>query len=106
MSLTHWRKSRGCRIASAILLFLFSTSQTLYGQEFHIQEGTHLYTAIREVEGGPLPSEEWELKMFSKVFVAQTPQLVASTPQSVALTLQNAIFFEILLEEGCRRAVW
>lgn len=92
-SLTFWRHSKTFRIISLFLLLDFLTSQNLYGQEYALQEGTHLYTPVLEVDGEPLPSErEGIIKDSLKVFVAGTPQFVASA-------LQNQILFEIPVEK-------
>ena len=61
MSLTRWRTSKVFRIANFLLLN-FLTFQNLYGQEFHVQEGTHLYTPVLEIEGERLPESQEDLE--------------------------------------------
>src|SRR3990167_4186759 len=49
-SLGRWRNSKSIRVVSFLILINFLISQTAFAQEeFQVQEGTHLYTPVKEV---------------------------------------------------------
>ena len=56
MSLTKYRYSKIYRITAVLILLDFLICQNTYAQEeFQVQEGTHLYTPVKEIPAGPLP---------------------------------------------------
>ena len=56
MSLERVRRSKIFRLVALILVFDLILAQTLYAQEgLELQEGTHLYTPVKEIPAGPLP---------------------------------------------------
>lgn len=72
MGLAKYRHSSIFRITAFLILLNFLTSQTLYAQEYHVQEGTHLYTPVAEAVAKR--AEKGVAKTFLKVFVAETLQ--------------------------------
>ncbi len=108
MSFLNWRRSPIFRIVTFLILLDFLISQNLFAQgELHLQEGTHRYTPVKEVNAdqleaggsGEKPASSSEFLPNPTDFWKDNP-LSSPTPEVVQQSGTSSVAGQVSTVEG------